>query len=115
MSGVEVIYRGMPGHFLGARNCCFHLHTEVAGRYRVSTVGCYHGGGEPTYESRREIGLGRLYETYVFRLGTDGSPTSWGEIEGEIEGEGYNEESEAEAGHAAMVRKYVERAETEAT
>jgi len=55
---------GLPGHFIGGNKCRFHLCTRV-GKYLVSTVGDYYdSNGE-----RQEIGLGRFFETMVFRCG----------------------------------------------
>jgi hypothetical protein len=91
---------GFPGHFIGARKCCFRRHTSVNG-YRVSTVGCYHDD----YKEPEEIGLGRLYETMVFRLKPNGEPDTWA---AESDFAGYQTADEAEAGHEAMVAKWSE-------
>lgn len=97
------VHHGMPGHFIGAPDCCFHLHTTVRGKFRVSTVGCYHPASER--EGRkvgpvREIGYQRLFETMVFKM-RRGAVDYAG-----IDMAGYNNERDAEAGHAAMVAKY---------
>lgn len=93
-------WHGMGGHFIAIRRCCFHLHTTI-GDYRISTVGCYHPAtgdqGNP-----HPIGLDRLYETMVFVNGPDGEPGDWSEIDGD----GYNDEAAADAGHFAMCEKY---------
>ena len=50
--------------------CRFHLATEI-GSYLVSTVGEYfspHKSEKECPEKPSEVGCGRLYETYVFRL-----------------------------------------------
>jgi hypothetical protein len=98
------VWHGTPGHFIGAYSCCFRLHTTV-GRYRVSSVGCYHPyddrSGEP-----HEIGSQRLYETMVFENdGPGGEPESWSELDSDA----YNDEAAAEAGHLAMCRKWATR------
>lgn len=94
---------GFPGHFIGVRKCCFRRHTSVNG-YRISTVGCYHDD----YKEPEEIGLGRLYETMVFRLGPDGEPVDYTEIDFE----GYQTSDEADAGHETMVAKYEMRGQS---
>ena len=67
---MAVIWWGEPGHFMSARKCCWHLCTDIHGKFRVSSVGCYHPGihdiRERTLENRGEVGAGRLYETMVF-------------------------------------------------
>ena len=95
-------YHGTPGHFIGARQCCFRLHTTVNGKHRVSTVGCYHPLSQAETDEPVNIGHNRLYETYVFELGEDGVPVSWTEIDSA----GYNAEIDAENGHEAMCQKY---------
>jgi hypothetical protein len=94
---------GFPGHFTGCYSCCFRLHTSVPG-YRISTVGCYHprddrndGNGTPV-----EIGHDRLFETMVFEQDDTGVPSSMCEIDFA----GYNDATDAELGHEAMVQKY---------
>lgn len=95
------IEHGTAGHFICADRCCFRRHTSVNG-YRISTVGCYHPKPGAAIEY---IGLGRLYETMVFKLGDNGQPSSWTEIDFD----GYSTEDEAQAGHEAMVAKYEAR------
>lgn len=93
---------GTPGHFISARRCCWHLHSETNG-YRISSVGCFHPASDPDGEPH-EIGSGRLYETMVFRLGPLGEPLEWSEIDSDT----YNDPSSAEDGHMALVAKYAE-------
>lgn len=96
---------GYPGHFIAAPWCLFHLHTSVDGRYRVSTVGDYRPAHERHVERvgpMREIGYQRYFETMVFRLGRDGDPASWSEMDAD----GYATAEEAAAGHEAMCAKY---------
>lgn len=99
-------HHGMPGHFIGSAACCFHLCTDIDDRWRVSTVGCYHPRvlpGERTIRNRVTIGADRLFETMVFQL-KDGN------CEGDaLEMDPYNDEEAAEAGHAAMVEKWVSK------
>lgn len=94
------IWHGMAGHFIASRNCCFRLHTTV-GKYRVSTVGCYHPEGAIN-DTLHEIGLGRLFETMVFENDPDGEPTTWCEIDADA----YQTAEDASAGHLAMCRKW---------
>lgn len=99
------IWCGYAGHFIGASNCRMHLHTRV-GDYRISTVGDYrpphHQGEEP-----EEIGWGRTYETFVFRVVGFGQHGE-GEMAdaSEIDSEGYTDGLDAERGHMAMCAKY---------
>lgn len=72
------IWHGDSGHFCGASKCCFRLHTTV-GRYKVSTVGCYHTFGDE--EKIESIGLFRHFETYVFDL--EAKEHEWSEIDSE--------------------------------
>ena len=71
---------GMAGHFIGAHDCLFHLHTHV-GRFCVSTVGNYWPKGErlnqqdsPVFE---EIGYNRYFDTMVFYLLSEGGDADW--------------------------------------
>lgn len=87
---------GRAGHFIGAKDCRFHMH-HGAGRYCVSTVGDYHPSGQIEAE---EIGLDRKYETMVFDKRAKSS--RW-------EGVGfgaYNTPMEATLGHVRMLDKY---------
>lgn len=95
------VYSGMPGHFIGAVNCCFHLTTRVNGKWLVSSVGCYHPGGIKTNQPE-EIGLDRLFETMVFRVAADGGVSDWTEVDSA----GYHDADNADVGHEMMVRKY---------
>jgi hypothetical protein len=98
-------WSGYAGHFIGARNCGFVMHTRV-GNFRISTVGDY-----TPYQSKEKmetIGAGEdsFFETYVFRVRDSEHPE--GEIEewSEIDGERYAESREAEAGHYKYCEKY---------
>lgn len=80
---------GNAGHFIGGRNCRFHLCTEV-GDYIVSTIGEYVPRG---CDSPQPLGCepDSLYETFVFECGggrcTCGCglplPDDWTEIDSE--------------------------------
>lgn len=99
---VKIRWSGMAGHFIGARDCCFHLNTQV-GRYRISSVGCYHP--DRTSDKLEEIGYGRFFETYVFRVGRDGKIEDYLEIDGL----GSNTPEQAEKAHMKMIAKYAKR------
>lgn len=107
----EWIWCGYAGHFICSEACHMHLHTRV-GDYRISTVGDYHPPDfadprcAPT-KKMKDIGYGRKFETFVFRvsgegLHGEGKVSEWSEIDAE----GYNEMVDAERGHMAMCRKY---------
>ena len=113
---------GNAGHFICSRWCRFHLTTQV-GKYLVSTVGEYvhprHGGGSERGESEwleknwpgEEIGLGRKYETMVFRAGKPCARPGCGcglpEIDGkEVDFDGYNNAKDATDGHMALCVKW---------
>lgn len=70
-------YRGIAGHFIGSRNCVFHIHTKI-GVYRVSTVGAWYPRDED--KSMREIGWNRHYETMVFAEDEKGNVPQWNEL-----------------------------------
>lgn len=94
---------GVPGHFIAANRCCFRIHTSVNGRYRISTIGCYHPLSDERMERDPvEVGSGRLFETFVFALGEDGLPSDWSEVDAK----GSRDEHEAEAAHESMCQKY---------
>lgn len=94
------VWCGYAGHLIVAKKCRFHLSTRV-GDYRISTVGDYWPDGATAPE---EIGVGRLYETFVFRVSGpgEGEPDDYDEIDSEV----YNDSEDADAGHMAMCRKY---------
>lgn len=101
------VWCGYAGHFVGARNCRFHMHTRV-GKYRISTVGDYHPPHKPGDEMET-IGAGpdSFFETFVFEvegMGThgEGEITGWGEIDGER----YATAEAACRGHMAYCWKY---------
>ncbi len=92
-----------PGHFCGARNCCYFRHTHV-GKFCVSSVGCYHPreGVGPM----EEIGSGRTFETYVFNNGGTLHECQHNGIE--VAAICCNSREAAEIGHATMVLKILE-------
>lgn len=106
---------GFAGHLIVAEYCRFHLTTEV-GSYLVSTVGAYVKPGREGEWT--EVGCGRKFETFVFRLGgkcdcgTDcgqRAVADWSEIDSRAA----NTPGEATKAHEAMVRKYLNRARKE--
>jgi len=110
---VHVIRHGLPGHLCVASRCCFHIHDVICigdvEAYRVSSVGCYHPGGldNATDENREEIGVGRLYETFVFDIRVN-------DLE-QIDSLPANSNEEAEANHAQLLEKWLRRAGEEAS
>jgi len=95
---------GLPGHFVGARYCRFHLCTGVGG-FLVSTVGSYRPNGAGV---DIQVGADRMYETMVFRIdGTCdcgcGEPAHSGR---ELDMDGYNDAKLAREGHLAMCQKW---------
>lgn len=119
------IERDFPGHFIGSRDCKWIKTTDVivdvrrnigAVRVRISTVGEYFPEGA-LFDNLRsasgwiEVGYNRLYETMVFKLSTTLCSCGCGapEVEdwGELDMEGYNTRAAAEAGHEALVTKYL--------
>lgn len=59
---------GFAGHLCVSNHCRFHMTTQV-GPWLISTVGAYYPPHEPKRTEPEEVGLNRLYETYVFRAG----------------------------------------------
>lgn len=98
MSRVEL---GFAGHFCAWRNCAFRRCTHVHGKYRVSTVGAYYPG--PDHDEMETVGVDRFFETMVFELGADGEPLSFESVDFAA----YNDADAAQAGHEAMVAKYL--------
>jgi len=128
---------GNHGHFICGWWCRFHLATKV-GPWLISTVGQYlpeeasresiAGARGITLEGRGdarladfmkkvgydEIGVGRTFETMVFRAGRPcssdecgcGLPTTNGH---ELDFRPYNRAGEATRGHMAMCRKWARR------
>lgn len=127
------IWQGLPGHFIMGNRCRFHLTTKI-GPWLVSTVGEYlpaaevreiiadsrgkplEGRGDArvadwlTKFGYEEIGHERLYETMVFRCNSAPepcgcfTPTDYTELECH----GYNDHTDANAGHMAVCVKYAE-------
>ena len=101
---------GYAGHFIAAHNCLFHLCTRV-GDYRVSTVGDYRPHRDRNGLGERELIGGSnkaFYETYVFPLKPLGGEPCCGEVAdwGEIDGERYETDKQARAGHVSYCRKW---------
>lgn len=106
---------GDAGHFICSYKCKFHICTQV-GKYLISTVGKMPRGNDMASHDYAEIGCDRLYETLMFRLGTEKCsephcncglpiPSDWGEIDGD----GYNDAGAANRGHLALCKKYARR------
>jgi len=107
---------GCPGHFCDVQSCSWRRHTRV-GDYRISSVGDYYPAS-PRSGKREEIGIGRLFETMVFRVTGDregDEGCGCGEVDfGELDFEGYNTAGEAQTGHERMVEKYLALAQADA-
>jgi len=98
---------GLAGHFCGARECRYHLCTQV-GDFLISTVGAYFPGNT---ETMQEIGCGRQFETMVFKAGEPcseiGCMCGQPRIDGcGIDMKGYNTAGEAQEGHMLMCNKF---------
>ncbi len=92
-------WRGEPGHFCGAHDCMFHMHTHVNGKWCVSTVGEWYPTS-PRERTPEKIGSDRLYESMVFRVVGDGIDLA------ELEMAPYNDREAAQKGHMTLVEKY---------
>jgi hypothetical protein len=95
---------GLPGHFIAANRCQFHLATKV-GDVLVSTVGDYYPRGS---DKRETIGCDRFFETMVFHFDGEcecgcGQPDI---IPSEIDFDAYNDAASATAGHMVMCCKW---------
>ena len=115
---------GTAGHFICGQWCRFHLCTQV-GEYLISTVGEYvhpsYSGGSEAAEAKwleknwpgADIGLGRKYETMVFRAGAPckeadckcGQPAIGG---AELGTRGYNNRADATRGHMELCREWAD-------
>lgn len=102
---------GQPGHFILSDYCHHHLCTRI-GDYLVSTVGDFRPNSPDS--PQREIGVGRLYETYVFNV-KDAllcDETACGCVmpvkfeRREIDSLSASNNGEADANHAKMCAKY---------
>lgn len=102
----EWVWYGFPGHFILGARCQYHLCTRI-GEVLVSTVGRLVEDPERAPHQISELGPGRYYETFVFRVDGEnehGDPNvlSWDAIDTE----GYMASLEAEQGHRAMCEKW---------
>lgn len=114
---VEIKWHGHAQHFTGARNCRFHLGTEIRGSkgaFVISTVGEYrpHATGRDEGGMVR-LGWDRFYETYVFNLG-EGSHDECGcpniDDFSEIDSLAADTASEATRNHYELLAKWTEKA-----
>lgn len=111
------IQHGHAQHFICAKDCLFRLATEVVGKNKrvvVSTVGDYYLPKDvPGIDSDKpqEIGLGKTFETYVFKCLKKrykcGCPVikDWGEIDSL----GANSAQEATKNHNMMVKSWLKK------
>ena len=124
------------GHFICGNDCRFHLNTYV-GKYIVSTVGelwfdqnarRIHASVfdkkwyteninkmgdnfDAVYMKRfgyEELGIGRTYETMVFKATRDKVNTCcpWTMVSEELDMEGYKSANDAYKGHLKLCRKW---------
>lgn len=117
---IAITHVGCAGHYIGAKHCRWHRHTQVGDLYRVSTIGNYLPPGN---SSRDTLGGGEtdFFETMVFHTG----PAQDAESEGcgchevldwcERYGRRYATAQEAQAGHDATVETYAELAQEQIT
>lgn len=114
MPRIKLVELGCPGHFCAASSCHWRRHTRI-GPYRISSVGDYF---PMDGDERTEIGCGRYFETMVFKVTGDcpeDEGCGCGQADfSELDFEGYNTAGEAQAGHAAMAKKYLAKARKEA-
>jgi hypothetical protein len=102
---------GCPGHFVLADKCRWRRHTQV-GRYRISTVGDYRREpGAP----RDTVNSSHYFETMVFET-TDEEEEDSEECGCRrltsltpLETDRYRTAGEAQRGHEAMVKRYVDQ------
>lgn len=127
---------GSPGHLIVARDCRFHLCTQV-GPHLISTVGEYFpdapareilaelhgvrlkGQGDARrhdYLSKigfEEIGANRKYETMVFRVNRTVCKCGCGAPRvsdwANLDDAGYNDRGSANRGHIKLCMKYAKR------
>lgn len=105
-------YFGHAAHLCVGPWCLFHIATQVGG-FMVSTVGDYRPVSEREGEGfgpAREIGVGRLFETFVFRIIPNrscGCGCGLPDMElSEIDTAAYNDALAATEGHERMCQKY---------
>lgn len=103
------------GHFICAYQCHFKLNTYVGG-YIVSTVGEMANTNEFHKKLKtndwEEIGVGRKYETMVFKAKKSKDKCCSYEAiiaGGEIDIKGYNKSEDAYKGHLKMCNKYAKK------
>lgn len=100
---------GHPQHLCVSYRCQFRLGTHLPNGYVVSTVGEYES---PSKRGEFEtVGLGRLYETMVFKVRDEREACGCPIIDdlSELDMEGYNDAKSAQEGHLAMCRKWAVR------
>ena len=115
---IQRVELGCPGHLCVASSCHWRRHTQI-GHYRVSTLGDYFLPGR---KGRQTLGAGEgsYFESMVFELedaqeaGNEGCGCLAVKDYCGIEQERYATAGEAQAGHEALVAKYLALAEEEA-
>jgi hypothetical protein len=115
------LWFGTAAHFCCGRWCRFHLATKV-GKYLISTMGEFvsprNSGGSEVTEGAwlkenypgEDIGYGRKYETFVFRLGKETCPCGCGlpvlSKWSEIDSLGANDAKTATENHRKLCDKW---------
>ncbi len=98
---------GCKGHFVCADRCQWSRHTEVGGKYKISSM------GELWIEDKLEtIGGNSLYETMVFEIKPETIAENCGSSDflmPEIDSDRYNTCQEANEGHDKMVQKWLRK------
>jgi len=100
----EWVWYGFACHFIGSRNCEYHLGTRIGNRL-ISTVGAYNPHEEESYVA---LGLDEdsFFETMIFECGGEdehGNPIVPNWIELYVER--YSESLNAERGHRALCER----------
>lgn len=106
----EIVWHGQAGHFVGWRDCQWHLCTEVNG-YIISTLGEYIPNRQRnTVGQAMPLGLSPddLYESMIFEVGGHcpcgcGHPTQSGSS---LDMNRYKTPLEARLGHMKLVEEY---------
>lgn len=118
----EWIWDGHAAHLFVSEDCQFHMATRI-GNYIISTVGEYLPKGEGKtrftppmdgvvpdgvdYSVYKEVGLHRLFETYVFHAKGEGmgNISDWGEIDSLPA----NDHDTARKNHMDLCKKYARK------
>lgn len=104
--GLDEKWYGYAGHFIGGKNCAYHLSTRI-GKHLISTVGHYLPKSSDGVMVPIGAGENANFETYVFDCeGEDESGDPIIPSFTEIDGERYAKSIDAENGHYRYLAKY---------